>query len=97
MKSCLRCGECCRTKPVRIEGMAPETREWLLATGCKEDAKREFVLIPHVCKNLVETPDDEYPTRCSIYGTSEYPLACARYHGFGNFYKPPGCGYLKEG
>ena len=95
-RDCKRCGECCRSVPVRQAGMAPETREWLLARGATEDHKREFLLIPQVCKNLVETPEEECPTRCSIHGTSEYPLACARYHGFGTFYKPPTCGYLPE-
>lgn len=34
---------------------------------------------------------------CDIHNLPEYPKLCRQYHGHGGrFYKPPGCGYLKE-
>ena len=73
----------------------PRDKEWLLARGAKEDRKQGYLLIPHVCPQLVETPEENVPTRCLLHGTDQYPLACARYHGFGKYYKPEGCGFME--
>ena len=102
---CNRCGECCKVIPILLKGMSPETKEWLLARGAKEDRKQGYLLIPHVCEQLED--ELEYDpiteghiktgkTRCRLHDTARYPLACARYHGFGHFYKPEGCGYLEK-
>jgi|GEM_PF-1977136 len=94
MGECVRCGACCRVIAVISRNLAPETREWLIAHGCVEDKKQDHLLIPHTCQHLDESPGQEFPTSCNIHDTSEYPLTCARYHGFGAFYKPNGCGYV---
>ena len=100
---CNRCGECCKVIPILLKGMSPETKEWLLARGAKEDRKQGYLLIPHTCKQLIENvggptsdPELQGKTMCALHGTDQYPLACARYHGFGHFYKPEGCGYLEK-
>jgi len=89
---CNRCGECCKVIPILLKGIAPETKEWLMARGAKEDTNQGYLLIPHVCQQLIENAGE---ITCAIHDTDQYPLACARYHGFGHFYKPEGCGYLK--
>lgn len=94
MGECLRCGGCCRVIPVVIKGQAPETIEWLKARGARHDISRQYLLIPHTCEQLREG-EESGVTSCALHDTDQYPLVCARYHGFGHFYKPPGCGYVK--
>ena len=94
MGECNRCGACCRVIPVIIKGQAPETTEWLKARGAIVDPSRQYLIIPHTCEQLREEKESG-KTSCALHGTDQYPLVCARYHGFGNFYKPPGCGYVR--
>jgi hypothetical protein len=76
----------------------------LIARGAVYSEDGKYILLPHVCPHLVpalggsgglEEPDDQLSYECDIHDTPDYPLSCKRYHGHGNFYKPPGCGYLE--
>ena len=89
MGECLLCGACCRVLSCLTKGMAPETRQWLIARGATESEDKTYLLLPHVCQQLNED------NTCKIHDTAEYPVSCARYHGYGHYYKPPVCGYLK--
>ena len=89
MGECTRCGACCRVLPCLSKGMAPETRQWLKARGATESEDGVYLLLPHICAQL--NPDNS----CKLHDTQDYPVACKRYRGHGNYYKPPGCGYLK--
>ena len=83
---CLQCGKCCRAIACNKKGLAPETREWLIARGASDEG--EYLVLPHVCAQL------NADNTCKIHDAANYPRVCARYHGFGNYWKPPGCGYI---
>ena len=95
MGECIRCSACCRILPCLTKGMAPETRQWLIARGATESEDKTYLLLPHVCPHLQQDGEPDGYFDCDIHDTPEYPKACARYHGHGAYYKPPGCGYLK--
>jgi len=106
MSECIRCGACCKVLPCLTKGMSTETRQWLIARGATETEDKIYLLLPHICPQLIVCGqhvltrcDKEVSIEpwygCALHDSPDYPVACARYHGHGHYYKPPGCGYLK--
>jgi len=99
-KDCYRCGKCCRWIGVKMMGLSPEVKEWLITRGCTVDG--DFLLIPHICQHLkieptkpvqTEHPHSRLIYSCDIHYKEGYPTLCRRYHGHGRFYIPEGCVY----